>query len=130
MSSVPNDRGAFFILKFRKEVIIMAKMYTLDSKLLTGTPEIRIGDKVYPVDDRQKTVKKILDICDKNAEEKNLDTIDEVFKLAFSPKDFKEIDNADLSWAAYQELFEIVISAVTGHEKDEIGERFPQGETK
>ncbi|MFR5119392.1 MAG: hypothetical protein ACLTD2_05215 [Ruminococcus sp.] len=46
----------------------MAKMYTLDSKLLTGTPEIRVGDKVYPVDDRQKTVKKILDICDKNAE--------------------------------------------------------------
>ena len=52
----------------------MAKMYTLDSKLLTGTPEIRVGDKVYPVDDRQKTVKKILDICDKNAEKKDLDT--------------------------------------------------------
>lgn len=108
----------------------MAKMYTLDSKLLTGTPEIRIGDKVYPVDDRQKTVKKILDICDKNAEEKNLDMIDEVFKLAFSQKDFKEIDDTNLSWAAYQELFELVISAVTGQEKEEIEERFPQGETK
>ena len=59
----------------------MAKMYTLDSKLLTGTPEIRVGDKVYPVDDRQKTVKKILDICDKNAEKKDLDMIDEVSSL-------------------------------------------------
>jgi hypothetical protein len=35
----------------------MAKMYTLDKKLLVGTPEIRIGDKCFPVDDREKTVK-------------------------------------------------------------------------
>lgn len=108
----------------------MAKMYTLDEKLLVGTPEIRIGDKVYSVDDRQKTVKKILDICDKNAEEKNLDMIDEVFRLAFSPKDFKEIDGMNISWAAYQELFTMVVSAVTGQEKEDIEARFPQEETK
>ena len=30
----------------------MAKMYTLDEKLLAGVPEIRIGEKVYKVDDR------------------------------------------------------------------------------
>ena len=107
----------------------MAKMYTLDSKLLTGTPEIRIGDKVYPVDDRQKNVKKILDVCEKNAETNDVNMIDEVFKLAFSPKDFNEIDKLDLSWAAYQELFQIVISAVTGKEEKEIEERF-QGEEK
>ena len=40
----------------------MGKMYTLDNKLLTETSEIRIGDKVYPVDDRVKTVKKIQEI--------------------------------------------------------------------
>ena len=28
----------------------MGKLYTLDGKLLTETPEIRIGEKVYPVD--------------------------------------------------------------------------------
>lgn len=27
----------------------MAKMYTLDEKLLVGVPEIRIGEKVYKV---------------------------------------------------------------------------------
>ncbi|MFR0766140.1 MAG: hypothetical protein ACLSHF_04030 [[Eubacterium] siraeum] len=32
----------------------MAKMYTLDEKLLVGVPEIRIGEKVYKVDDREK----------------------------------------------------------------------------
>ena len=38
----------------------MAKMYTLDEKLLVGVPEIRIGEKVYKVDDREKTVKKVM----------------------------------------------------------------------
>ena len=42
----------------------MGKLYTLDGKLLTETPEIRIGEKVYPVDSRQKTVKKILALAD------------------------------------------------------------------
>jgi len=36
----------------------MGKLYTLDDKLLIGSPEIRIGDKVYPVDDRIKNRQK------------------------------------------------------------------------
>lgn len=107
----------------------MAKMYTLDEKLLVGTPEIRIGDKVYPVDDRQKTVKKILNICEKNSEKNDINMVDEVLKLAFTAEDFKTIDKLDLSWKAYQELFQIVISAVTGQDKEDIEERF-QGEEK
>ena len=34
------------------------KMYTFDEKLLVGGPEIRIGDKVFAIDDRKKNVKK------------------------------------------------------------------------
>lgn len=37
----------------------MGKMYTLDKKLLCSSPEIRIGEKVYPVDDRKNTVIKV-----------------------------------------------------------------------
>lgn len=107
----------------------MAKMYTLDKKLLTGTPEIRIGDKCYPVDDRQKTVKKILALCDEAQDGHDFEKIDEVLKLAFAPKDFKEIDGMELSWSAYQELFTLVISAVTGQEPEEVEERF-QGESE
>ena len=81
----------------------MAKMYTLDSKLFSHAPEIRVGDKVYPVDDRQKTVKKILDICDK-----------------------KEIEAMNMPWAAYQQLFTLVISAVTGEDAEKTEARFPQ----
>lgn len=38
----------------------MGRMYTLDNKLLCGSPEVRIGERVYPIDDRQKTVKKAM----------------------------------------------------------------------
>ena len=38
----------------------MGKMYTFDNKLLTEKPEIRIGDKCYPVDDRTSTVKALM----------------------------------------------------------------------
>lgn len=108
----------------------MAKIYTLDEKLLVGTPEIRIKEKIYGVDDRQKTVKKILKICDKGDEAKDFDTIDEVFKLAFSPTDYKEIEKLDIPFAAYQELFMLVISAVTGQEPEKISDRFQKEKEK
>ena len=59
----------------------MGKLYTLDGKLLTETPEIRIGEKVYPVDSRQKTVKKILALSDDESKPMG-ERIDEALKLA------------------------------------------------
>ena len=103
----------------------MAKMYTLDEKLLIGTPEIRIKDKVYPVDDREKTVKKIIALTEK-ADTEDIKIMDEVLKLAFSPKDFKEIDNMNLPWEAYSGLLQLVITAVTGREPEKDGERFQE----
>ncbi|WP_085833500.1 hypothetical protein [Clostridium merdae] len=100
----------------------MGKLYTLDEKLLVGTPEIRIGDKVYPVDDRQKTVKKLMKMTnDKDSVEKNMD---DVLRLALGEKAAKEIDEKDLPFPAYQKLFELVMSAMTGEEPEEVAARF------
>lgn len=100
----------------------MGKLYTLDEKLLIGTPEIRLGDKVYPVDDRQKTVKKLMKLTsNEKGIEKNMD---EVLKLAFGEKAAKEIDERDLPFPAYQKLFELVIAAMTGEEPAEVSARF------
>ena len=94
----------------------MAKIYTLDNRFLTGVPEIRIEDKVFPVDDRKNTVSKILKVVgddSMNDEQK----IDETFKLAFGKKyPLVEKTVAGLSWAAYQEIFKLVIAAVTGED--------------
>ena len=46
----------------------MGKLYTLDQKLLTNTPEIRIGEKIYPIDDRTKTVMKATKLDTANVE--------------------------------------------------------------
>lgn len=96
----------------------MAKLYTLDDKLLTGTPEIRIKDKVYPVDDRKKTVSKILEISQVE-DMKDDEKIAEIFKLAFGKKANEVIKiTDDMPWTAYQELFSLVLAAVTGQEPD------------
>lgn len=97
----------------------MAKLYTLDSKLLTGAPEVRIDDKVYPVDDRKKTVSKILEISQVD-DMKDDEKITEIFKLAFGKKAAEVIKlTENMSWSAYQALFSLVLAAVTGQDPDE-----------
>lgn len=100
----------------------MAKMYTLDNKLLTGVPEIRIGDTIITVDDREKTVKKVMKIMDNN--DPNAEAIDEVLKLVLSKEDYKKIDDMNMPWAAYQELITLVVSAATGQDPNEKENRF------
>lgn len=99
----------------------MAKMYTLDEKLLVGVPEVRIGEKVYKIDDREKTVKKVMTLY-KNPEKEDVEKIDEMLKLAFEPEAYKAISDMNMPWAAYQNLSEIVIAAMTGQDDSD---RFP-----
>ena len=103
----------------------MGMMYTLDKKLLIGSPEIRIGEKVYPVDDRTKNVKAILKLF-KNNKNEDIEGTEEALKLAFGEK-WKEIEAMDLPFAAYQKLVELVIAALTGDEpKEEKEQSFPE----
>ena len=101
----------------------MGKMYTLDNKLLTETSEIRIGDKVYSVDDRVKTVKKIQEVS-KNISEDPYGCISEALTLALGPKAAEEIEAMNMPHKAYQRMFELVMAAVTGEDPDVIAGRF------
>ncbi len=105
----------------------MGKMYTLDKKLLIGSPEIRIGEKVYAVDDRTKNVKRILKLF-KNSEKDDFENTEEALRLAFGEK-YKEIEALDLPFAAYQELTALVIAAMTGEDpepKEDKEKSFPE----
>lgn len=95
----------------------MGKMYTFDSKLLCGSPEIRIGEKVYPVDDRKNTVKKAMELFSEKSE--SMDTVEKLFELAFGKKNAAEIEALDMSFKAFQKLSELVMNAMTGEEPDE-----------
>lgn len=101
----------------------MGKLYTVDHKLLTETPEVRIGDKVYPVDDRQKTVRKIEDIMDDKSL-KSYEAIDKVLQLGLGAKAAQEIDDADYSFAAMQDILEKVVAAMMGEEPEKVSDRF------
>ncbi len=104
----------------------MGKMYTLDKKLLIGSPEIRIGEKVYPVDDRTKNVKAILKLFKNKNEDEDIEGTEEALKLAFGEK-WKEIEAMDMPFVAYQRLVELVIAAMTGDEpKEEKEQSFPE----
>ncbi|MBR2048278.1 MAG: hypothetical protein IJ960_06735 [Oscillospiraceae bacterium] len=105
----------------------MAKLYTLDHKLLTETPEIRIGEKIYAVDNRQKTVKKIQEAAKAIGNDDPYSGIETVLELALGRKAAQEIDDLDMPYPAYQTMIELVMAAVTGEEPEEVGARF-QGE--
>lgn len=96
------------------------RTYTLDNKLLTDCPEIRIGDTVYAVDDREPTVRKILAIQKNEAAAENFDWADKVFELALGKKGFDAIQKMRLPFPAYRKLLELVLEAITGQEA-----RFP-----
>ena len=99
----------------------MAKLYTLNHELLTGRPEIRVGEKVYAVDDRKKTVQKMISIFESDAPGKDeFAKLDEISQLAFGDK-YKEIEKLDLSC-------QLVLKAATGEEeKEAASETFRKG---
>ena len=106
----------------------MAKLYTLDEKLLTDAPEIRVKDKLYPVDNRQKkTVRKLMQINTDQMDGSQVSKqMDQTLKLALGEKAFAEIDKMDLPFPAYQKLFELVMAAMTGEEEQAMEQRFQQ----
>lgn len=105
----------------------MGKMYTLDNKLLTETPELRVGDKVYAVDNRMKTVEKIQEVA-KDIQDSPYEGMAAVLVLALGAKAAKEIDGMNMPHPAYQRLFELVMAAVTGEEPN--AARFQEAKTE
>lgn len=101
----------------------MAKLYTLDDKLLTEVPEVRVGDKVYPVDNRQKTVMAI----QRAMEQTDADPAAQMsaaLRLALGEQAEQELAERDLPYPAVQALFALVLAAVTGEEAEAVQRRF------
>ncbi len=112
----------------------MGKMYTFDDKLLVGGPEIRIADKVYPIDDRKKTVKKLLkDIKKLEANGDAVIDSDELIITAAFGRKAKEVLAIDMSFKAQQQLAQDVLAIMTGEDPEREGDtegRFHDEEQK
>lgn len=88
-------------------------------KILTGDnhPQLKIGDKLYIVDDRKSTWDKIQAIqSDDNIEDKDT----EVLALALGNEALEEILAKELSWQGFTALTFYVMSAITGEDYEEI----------
>lgn len=101
----------------------MAKMYTLDKKLLIGSPVIQIGDTGVSVtiDDRTKTVRKVAKLSKREGDKdgEDIDLNDELLKTVLTPADYKKVEELDLPFAAYQQLIKLATAALTGDDPEE-----------
>ncbi|MBQ7596181.1 MAG: hypothetical protein IJU45_05920 [Clostridia bacterium] len=98
------------------------KIIATDGKIITGDnfPSIQIGDKLYPVDNRMSTYKKIKKI---DYLSESIDPDEEMLKLALGKENAKEIIDMDLSVESFSNLTFIVMSAITGEDAEKLKEQ-------
>lgn len=96
-----------------------------EGKVLTGDgfPQLKIGDKLYLVDDRKKTFDKINEVqsdvtISQNEKERKM------FELALGEENAKELlENDNLKVTEYTNLTYLIMAAITGSTFEEIKER-------
>lgn len=95
-----------------------------ENKILTrdNHPQLKIGDKIYLVDDRKSTFDKVskLQLDDKLEQSEREQKI---FELAFGEENAKEILSNDLTVEGYINLTYYVMAAMTGKTYEEIKEQ-------
>lgn len=90
-----------------------------ENKILTGDnhPQLKIGDRLYTVDDRKSTWDKIQALQD---DDSVTDKDTAILNLALGKKETKEILSQNLSLEGYTNLTFFVMSAITGEDFDEL----------
>lgn len=90
----------------------------IDTKIGTNKsrPELKIGDKLYKVDNRKKTFDKITDLQGKDEAE------DKIMELALGKEEAKEVLDLELTVEEYTYLVFCIIGAITGQNPDELQE--------
>lgn len=103
------------------------KIIQTDGKILTidNQPSLQIGDKLYVVDDRMSTFKKIQKlekdalegVYDNNPE---FDYDKEMLTLALGEKAAQELIDMDMGVQSFKNLILFVMSAITGKSFEEL----------
>ncbi len=96
----------------------MKRIINLEDKILTEKPEIHVGDKVYVVDDRKRTVDEMMKVVDKENGEKK------AIELTLGKEAAREIEAMELSVSGYNNLIIGIMAAVMDLSFEEAEERF------
>lgn len=96
----------------------------ITEEILSGDnqPQIQIGNKLYVVDDRQKTFREIQKI-QLNEEMDENEKSNKIFELALGKEAAKEIDEMNLSVQNYIYLTYCIMGAITGEDPDDLRKR-------
>lgn len=97
----------------------MAKIYTTQGRILYERPQIQIGNKLYTVDNRQSTFKKLEKQLTKDAND-----MEKVFEIVFGAEEAKEIIDMDLSYQGTVDLVIYIFAAIKGIEFEEAEKEF------
>lgn len=93
----------------------------ITKEMLSGDnhPQIKIVDRLYTVDDRQKTFEKIQEI-QKNEELEENEKTRQIYELALGKEATEEIMNLDLSVEKTIYLSYCIMGAITGEDPDKL----------
>lgn len=94
----------------------MNRIIDTEDKILCGDnhPQLKIGNKLYLVDDRKSTFDKIQDI-QMNSEMSDDERTEQVLTLALGEKEAKELlGEPELTVSGYSNLTLFVMAAITG----------------
>lgn len=79
-------------------------------------PQLKIGDKLYLVDDRKSTWDKIQQV-----QKRGCDNVDaEILALALGKEAVAELVNSDISVSGYTNLSFYVMAAITGEDYEDL----------
>lgn len=95
----------------------------ITKEILSGDnhPQLKIGDKLYTVDDRQSTFDKIQDVqADESMSQK--EKTSKIYELALGKKEAKEIEDLDLPVNSAIYLSFCVMGAITGEDPKKLQE--------
>ena len=90
-----------------------------EDKILSGDnhPQLKIGNKLYTVDDRKKTWDKIQEV---QADDSVADKDKEILNLALGEKEAEEILANDLTVEGFANLTFYIMAAITGEDFDDL----------
>ena len=96
----------------------------ITKEILSGDnhPQLKIGDKLYTVDNRQSTFDKIQDI-QANGELAEKERISKIYELALGKEAAKEIVEMDLPVENAVYLSYCIMGAITGEEPKKLKEK-------
>jgi len=100
----------------------MGKIYATDGKIITESPQIQVGDKLFAVDTRKSTYDKMQKAIEKHDGGKSEEDI--ILEYAFGKSAFKQIQEMDLPLNGYLNLITYVYAAMFDISFEDAQERF------